>query len=691
VWVDAGACIVGRMRRFLLVLPALLVACADAAPPPPAAPRANSVASATANPPASVDAPGTARATKLSVDTPESTTEGATFLAPEGWTISVRGAATILEAPEGDSHIALVDTRAKDADAAVAAAWAAYKPDARWPLKVVTPAPDEDGWTDVRRYHYQTSPNEKRDVGVAVQRAGDVWTVLVSDMSQAVEEKRGAAVALVYQRLFPKGYSRESFAGKKANTLDPARIARLTAWVESTMKALGVPGVSLGLVQGGKVAFADGFGVRELGKKARPDADTLYMIASNTKALTTLMLAKLVDEKKLAWDTPVTQVLPTFKLGDAETTRRVLVKHLVCACTGLPRQDLEWIFEFKGLRSESAMRTLATVQPTSKFGEMFQYSNLLAGAGGFVGGHVVNPKQELGAAYDDAMRTRVFEPLGMKATTFDYAKALRGNHAYSHGPDIDGKPSTAAIEADYSIIPLRPAGAAWSSVRDLLAYVSMELAEGTLPGGQRYIGKEALLERRTPQVPIGIDETYGMGLEVSTKYGTPVVHHGGDMIGFHSDMMWLPEHGVGAVVLTNSDPGWIVRTLFRRKLLEVLFDGRPEADAEADAQAKTFFAELAAERKLLTVPADPAASAKLARRYSNGALGDITVSVAAGATTFDFGEWKSAVGTRTNPDGTLSFVTISPGLQDFEFVVTDGAKRTLVLRDAQHEYAFTER
>ena len=94
-----------------------------------------------------------------------------------------------------------------------------------------------------------------------------------------------------------------------------------------------------------------------------------------------------------------------------------------------------------------------------------------------------------------------------------------------------------------------------------------------------------------------------MGLIVETKYGTPVVHHGGDMIGFHSDMMWLPEHNVGAVVLTNADPGWMLRDNFQRKLLEVLFEGRPEADADLAAGAKSYFDQLAAERKLFTVPA----------------------------------------------------------------------------------------
>ena len=86
-------------------------------------------------------------------------------MAPAGWSLSMRGPAAILEPPEGDSAIALVDVRAPSADSAVAAAWRAYKPDAKWPLKVVNDKPDKDGWTESATYGYQTSPNEKRDVG----------------------------------------------------------------------------------------------------------------------------------------------------------------------------------------------------------------------------------------------------------------------------------------------------------------------------------------------------------------------------------------------------------------------------------------------------------------------------------------------------------------------------------------------
>src|SRR5262245_4547082 len=318
----------------------------------------------------------------LSADTARNTVAGNAFIAPAGWRISVHDHSTVLEAPEGNSRIALVDVQAKDADAAVAAAWAEYG-QLKWPLLNTNDLPDKDGWSGIRAYNYQTSPNEKRAVGAIARKANDVWTVAIVDMDQAVAEKRGAQTALIFGRLLPKGYSRESFTGKTPHKLDAARIAALTRFVDEGRKTLGVPGVSIGLMQDGKVLFAGGFGMRDINGNQKVEADTLYMIPSNTKALTTLMLAKLVDAGKLTWDTPVTKVLPSFKLGDADTTRQVLIRHLICACTGLPRQDMEWLLQFKGVTPEGALTTLGGMQPTSKFGELFQYANPLASAGGY--------------------------------------------------------------------------------------------------------------------------------------------------------------------------------------------------------------------------------------------------------------------------------------------------------------------
>jgi len=645
--------------------------------------------SASAQP--AINAAGAQTLEKLSADTPKTTVLGNAFIAPKDWSIRVKGPATILEAPEGDSWVALVDVEAKTQDEALAAAWQAYKPDAKWPLKVSNDLPDRDGWSRRRAYDYQTSPNEKRGVDAVVYNSGSSWTVVIEDVADAVAGKRGAQLSLIFSRLLPKGYRRESFAGKKANTLDQARIAELGRFVEQGQKVLGVPGVGLGLVQDGKVVFAGGFGVKDLGGTEKPDGDTLFMIASNTKAMTTLLLAKLVDEHRITWDTPVTTLLPSFKLGDAATTRSVLVKHLICACTGMPRQDLEWIFDYGKMTPESTMTMLGTMQPTSKFGELFQYSNLMAAAAGYTAAHVIHPDMELGAAYDSAVQSYVFNPLGMKETTFDMKRALSSNHAGSHSPDADGKTARAMTAINDAVIPARPAGGAWSSINDMLKYVSMELAEGKLPNGTTYISKDPLLERRAPQVSIGKDVTYGMGLMVDTTYGVPVVHHGGDLVGYHSDMIWLPGQNVGLVILTNADPGWLLRDRIRRKLLEVLFDGHPEAEALLNADAKSFYADLAAERKLMTIPAEANESAKLAKHYANALLGEITVSTSGAPTIFDFGEWKSEVASRKNPDGTISFITTVPGELGFEFVVGSGAKRTLTIRDAQHEYVYEER
>jgi CubicO group peptidase (beta-lactamase class C family) len=627
---------------------------------------------------------------RVASDTPWKTFAGHSFVVPAGWTVKTHGRETVLEPPEGNSYVAIFDLEAPTADEAVGVAWKAYKPEAHWALFSTTPVPDYEGWTDCKNYLYQVSPNEKRVVSASVCRANGVWDVDIVDFDQSVAEKRAAQTNLIFGKFLPKGYERESFANRKAHALDPARIAELTGFIEDSLKLTRVPSASFGLYQDGHVVFAGGFGVREMGKPAHPDGDTRYMVGSNTKALVTLLLARLVDEKRISWDTSVVAVFPSFKLGDAETTREVEIKHLICACTGMPRQDLDFTVRSDELTPEKVMSLLGTMQPTSGFGQLFQYSNSMAAAAGYVAGHILYPDMELGGAFDRAMQIYVFDPLGMRDTTMDLALAERGNYAASHGLDIDGHVVVTKVRPDF-IVPQRPAGAVWSSVNDMLRYVAMELAGGRLPDGRRFIDEDVLLERRAPQIVVSTDVTYGMGLMVDRVYGTPIVHHGGSIMGFFSDMIWLPEHDVGAVVLTNGIPGFLITGNFQRKLLEVLFDGKPEADADLSAESKDFYEKRAAARKLLTIPADPKASGALAGRYFSSALGTVVVSHSHGRTIFDLGRIRSEVASRVNPDGTLSFVTISPDLFGLQYVAgMTGGKRSLTLRDMQHDYILLE-
>src|SRR5262245_22341675 len=210
-------------------------------------------------------APASSASERLTADAPRTTALGNAFIAPKDWSLRKQGAATILEAPEGDTWIALVDVQGTGNDEALAAAWKAYKPDAKWPVKVTHDLPDRDGWSRRRVYEYLTSPNERRGVAALTYYSGSSWTVVIQDLHDPTAEKRGGQLSLIMGRLLPKGFTRESFAGKKGNSLDTARIAELGRFIERAQQATGVPGVALGLVQDGKVVFADGFGLKELG------------------------------------------------------------------------------------------------------------------------------------------------------------------------------------------------------------------------------------------------------------------------------------------------------------------------------------------------------------------------------------------------------------------------------------------
>jgi len=626
-----------------------------------------------------------------SKDTPQVTVAGVTFVTPPGWSVSSDSTAISALAPEGDTHVVVLDEKASDAATAVSQAWATYKPGFSRPLRASVDIPDRDGWTAGKQFLYETSPNEKAVVVAGARRAGENWTVVILDGSEATVGKRGAQIGLIVGSLRPKDYQRESFAGRKPLPLTSERIESLRSFVEASMKKLDVPGAGFALIDQGKVVYEGGIGVKELGKPDRVDANTLFMAASNTKGMTTLLLAKLVDGKKLQWDEPVLKVYPSFKLADEIVTQQIEIKHLICACTGMPRQDLEWLFEYKKFKPESTFTLLSGMRPTSKFGEVFQYSNLMASAAGYIGAYVYEPVGEPGAAYDHAMESQIFGPLGMKNTTFDMEKAQHGDFASPHSDDIDGRTRLILMDQNYSVVPFRPAGGVWTSAHDMTQYALLELRRGKLADGRQFVSEESLLMRRKPQIPTGQDETYGMGLEVNNHWGIPIVHHGGSLFGYKSDWMILPDAGIGAVLLTNSDRGGALLSPLMRRLLEVVYDGKPEAVASVDTGMANYRTVIAKERARLTFPAAEQEASKLARHYVNAQLGNIKVTKSGEHIVFTWDGGESRMATRQNDDGTISFINADPPLSGFEFVRSEkDGKRALIVRDAQHEYVFVE-
>jgi CubicO group peptidase (beta-lactamase class C family) len=628
----------------------------------------------------------------VAADTVGHTPRGVEYVQPKDWALATGGAVTFV-APEGDLKLSVVDVgAAADARAAADAAWAVVRPAAVPVPRLVTASAPGEGWNERASLSYETPPSEHAVRSVLALRNGTAWTVLIIDGASATAAKRSAALSVVQAGLHPAGYARESFAGRTPHPLTPERIQLLRDFVAQSAQALGVPGVGLAFIDKGELVWEGGVGVRALGSTQPVDAHTKFMIASNTKGMATLLLSVLADEGKLKWDQPVVDLYPGFRLGSEATTAATHVRHLVCACTGLPRKDYSFILADPGAPASDTFRQLAVTQPTSKFGELFQYNNLMASAAGYLGGSLTYPGMELGAAFDKAMQTRVFGPLGMTDTGFDYARGEAGDWAPPHGLDVDGRIVRMTNDFNGTVYPHRPAGGAFSTASDMARYVQLELTKGIARNGKRVVSEANLLERRKRGVQVAENSWYGMGLFERVAWGVPVVTHGGTLLGYHSNWYALPGSGVGAVILTNADPGAALLEPFLRRLMEVLYDGKPEATADIAAAAARQKAQAKARRDRLTYPGDPAVLAGLAGRYREPAVGAITITDRGGTKWLKAGFVEGPVATRKNADGSMSIVSVGPGAIGVEALVgTKGVGRTLTINDGQqHEYVYVE-
>src|SRR5437870_952324 len=416
-----------------------------------AAPAPGTMAPQTAAP--EVAAPASAEGAR--VDRTVTLPSGATLKVAADWTVTTSTDGLILEDPEKQLKIELVEVEATAGmSAAISTAWSRRHPGFNRQELAASDSPGREGWDLFRWSRYETSPDEARRVSALAARKGSLAVVALFDGALAAAQRRSAQNTLVQESVRPAGYVRETYRGRTPRVLDAARIAQLKTFVDRMRDAADVPGLSVALFDRHGTLLEEGFGVRERGRDERVTADTLYMIASNTKALTTLMLARLVDEGRFEWDTPVRHGYPAFKIGDAAITRRILMTHLVCACTGLPRQDFEWLFTFHRSSPQDQLDVLATMRPTTAFGALYQYSNPLASAAGYVGARAVRRDGELGQAYDDVRREKVFGPLGMGRTTFSFDEAFRTDHASPHSWDITLRNVPIDMALNYSIVPV---------------------------------------------------------------------------------------------------------------------------------------------------------------------------------------------------------------------------------------------
>jgi CubicO group peptidase (beta-lactamase class C family) len=676
-----------------LVLFPLLAACADDTPPPASPPPPPPPAPvATADAPAPAPAPTAPTTRQLTDDTTITTASGATFTAPKSWWVTQSPDAIVLEDPDRALKVTFLETPEPDALKAIDASWQKVEPGfALKRLHDPNSPPPIRGWESITSTDYDTKTAEHRGVFATARRYNGTTYVVLTDGEVGALSRRGAQQDVAVWTFKPTGMHEESFAGKTPRPIDDARAKELDAFIEQARARFNVPGIAVAVVQGGKVSYEKGFGVRELGKKDPVTPSTLFMMGSITKSMTTMMEATLVDAGKLTWDEPVTKALPTFALGDADTTSKLQMWHMSCACTGMPRRDMELLFNFDGVTPEQSIATLKTMKPTTGFGETFQYSNLMVSAGGFAAAHAYDAKRSLGDAYDEVMAKNVFGPLGMKSTTLDFKVAQRADHAMPHSETIDGTPRALPIAVEHFVTPLRPAGGAWSNLHDMERYVMTEMAKGVTPEGKRVVSEANLLERRKQRVRSGELNGYALGLGVGTFRDLPVIEHNGGTFGFTTLMYMFPEQNTAIVALTNSTAGGWILDLVHRKVVEELFEGaRDLAAARVEFSAKLKQDAVAKELEKLNRSPDPAWVKGLAGTYTNDSLGTVVLAAGAKGGTFDAGEWKSSYVQKKEDDGTIKVALVDPPNAGMELVVGgDAGSPTLTLIDDQVKYVFT--
>lgn len=323
------------------------------------------------------------------------------------------------------------------------------------------------------------------------------------------------------------------------------------AAIATMMADHNIPGMGVGLVRNGQVLIAKGYGYRDLEAKTPVTARTNFAIGSNSKSFTTVLMAMLVDEGKLDWNKPVRTWLPDFDLKDTYAAREMTPADLVSHVSGLPRHDLLWYG--RHTTRQSIMERLKHLEPTTTFRGRFQYNNLMFITAG-------NLTERLtGKSWEAQVQERIFTPLGMTRSSTSVVEMAKTDD-FSWAYDTrDGKVTRIPFR---NIDVAGPAGSINASVEDMLKYINFRMHFGKYDGKQLVSAKQdSVMQTSRAVIPGGFyfgdepalgPDTYAMALTVLAYRGHRVVMHGGGIDGFISQMAWLPDDGIGVVVLSNS-------------------------------------------------------------------------------------------------------------------------------------------
>jgi CubicO group peptidase (beta-lactamase class C family) len=415
---------------------------------------------------------------------------------------------------------------------------------------------------------------------------------------------------------------------------DPAR--QLDAYTAQAVKDWGAVGLAIAVVKDGRVVFAKGYGVRELGKPDLVDTTTLFAIGSTTKAMTAAAMGMLVDEGKVRWDDPVINYLPGFQLKDPWVTREITVRDLLTHRAGLPNVDFLWY----GTNNSTAeiLRRMRYVDLAYSPRSSFIYQNVMYAAAGQV------IAAASGMPWEEFVRTRIFVPLHMTGTVPLLSRTSSQPNVASPHDRID---DTMRVIRNASVDGVASAGSVWSSVADMSKWMRFILDSGRVDG-KRLLKPETFAELLKPQTMVPPDQfypsarltrphwvTYGLGWFQQDYAGRAVDFHTGSIDGMVAIIGLIPDERLGVYVLANAD-----HVELRHALMLKAFDLWGPAPGKGrdwstelrtlygNANAQLIAARKAAEAKRVAGTKPSLPLARYAGTYSDSLYGDVTIQAA---------------------------------------------------------------
>jgi CubicO group peptidase (beta-lactamase class C family) len=328
-------------------------------------------------------------------------------------------------------------------------------------------------------------------------------------------------------------------------------LPQIEQYIKDGMRKTGVPGVAVAIVSCDKVVYLQGFGVREEGKKAAVDADTIFQLASLSKPIASTVVAALVGSNEVGWDNKIVDLDPGFKLSNADITAQLTIRDLLSMRSGLPDSAGD-ILEDMGFSRPEILHQMRLLPFAAPFRTKFIYTNFGYTEGG------IAPAIKLGEPWEKIADDRLFKPLGMNSTSYRWSDYRDAEDKAAIHVLVDGKPVPRYLRNPDAEAP---AGSASSSVRDLAQWMRLQIADGTW-NGQQIVATEALKETHTGQIEKGIDpETgaksfYGLGWGVTHDAANRLIlsHSGAFILGAGTTVQLSPSEQLGIVVLTNAQP-----------------------------------------------------------------------------------------------------------------------------------------